>query len=219
MGERYALVTGGAGGIGAAVCRLLARRGIRPLVCSRRPDEGDRVAAETGGRALAMDLADASAVAGAWSQMADIVADVECVILAASPPPVLKRMAQVSTEELESYLRVNVLGHHLIVRHLMSQSFQPQRRGSVVAVSSEAAGKALFGAYAVSKSALEGYLASLAADYPWLRVRVVSPGLVETPMLAAFDPRVVERMRETQPVLSAESAAEIILREAYPDER
>src|SRR6266536_1929011 len=52
-----ALVTGGSSGIGAAAARALAAAGARPLIAGRDPARLQAVAQETGGLALAADLA------------------------------------------------------------------------------------------------------------------------------------------------------------------
>src|SRR5580698_10233289 len=52
-----ALVTGGSSGIGAETARALAAAGSRPLIAGRHPGRLQAVARETGGLALAADLA------------------------------------------------------------------------------------------------------------------------------------------------------------------
>ena len=62
LGGRTALVTGASGGLGQAIARALARRGAHS--CSRPPRRSvlEALAAETGGRAVACDLADRAAL-------------------------------------------------------------------------------------------------------------------------------------------------------------
>ena len=66
------------------------------------------------------------------------------------------------------------------------------------------------GAYTVAKFGLSGLLTVLAADYSWLNVRSISPGFTETPMLAAFDPRFIEMVRQRKPFRRADDVAEEI---------
>jgi len=55
--QRVAIVTGGAGGIGAAVCHALAAAGPRVVVADRRGDAAQAVADQVGGLAVEVDLA------------------------------------------------------------------------------------------------------------------------------------------------------------------
>ena len=61
---RRAVVTGGASGIGEAVCRALAAAGARVVVLDRDDEEAGRVADEIGGEALSADLLDTDALVG-----------------------------------------------------------------------------------------------------------------------------------------------------------
>ena len=54
---------------------------------------------------------------------------------------------------------------------------------------------------------------SLAADYPWLRVRSVRPGYTETRMLAAFDERFLAQQRAKTPFQTPQDVAAQILTE------
>ena len=68
-----ALVTGGSSGIGAETARALAAAGSRPLIAGRDPGRLQAVARETGGLALAADLAapgGAAALAAAATEAA-----------------------------------------------------------------------------------------------------------------------------------------------------
>ena len=70
------------------------------------------------------------------------------------------------------------------------------------------------GAYVIAKHGMAGVLAMLAADYPWLRVRVVRPGYTETRMLEAFDERFLAMQREKAPFQTPEQVASLIVEEA-----
>ena len=70
------------------------------------------------------------------------------------------------------------------------------------------------GAYVVAKYGLAGVLAAVAADYSWLRVRSVSPGYTETPMLSVFDDRFLALQRERQPFQTPDEVAQQIVEAA-----
>ena len=77
-----ALVTGATGGIGQAIARALAARGATLVLTGRRADVLEPLAAETGGRAVACDLADAAEV----ERLAREVGEVDLLVNNAALP-------------------------------------------------------------------------------------------------------------------------------------
>jgi len=212
------LVTGGSGGIGAAVCRRLRTAGYRPIVgYARNRESAETVARQTDGIALALDLSDAAGIDAALTQLTPEAAPLIGVVLAASPPPRLAPLAQIEPEELAEAWQVNVAGPQRLMAGLLRNVFRKSREGTVVGVLSRVTGDAdakamaCVGAYTVAKYGLAGLLKALAADYPWLNVRSVSPGFVETEMLRAFDPRFLEMMRRRAPFQQPDDVAQEIL--------
>jgi NAD(P)-dependent dehydrogenase (short-subunit alcohol dehydrogenase family) len=206
MGGGWVLISGGSGGIGDAVCRRLAVLGRRPLVgyASNRA-KGEMVAAETGGLAVALDLADAAQIDAAIARCAQLPEPLEGLVLAASPPPALGPLHRVDEREMDLQWRINVLGPRRLLAGLVATCWRKAKAGGVVAVLTQAMGAgdgsavAGMGPYVIAKHGLAGLLAAAAADYKWLRVASVSPGYTETGMLGAFDPRFLELVRESQP--------------------
>lgn len=212
------LVTGGSGGIGAAVCRCLRSAGYQPIVSYARNREGaETVARQTDGIALALDLTDVASIDAAVAHLTPEATPLIGVVLAASPPPRLAPFAQIEPDELALAWQVNVAGPQRLMAGLLRNVFRKSRQGTVVGVLSQAMGGAdakamtCMGAYTVAKYGLAGLLAVLAADYPWLTVRSVSPGFVETRMLTAFDPRFLEVMRTRAPFQQPDDVAREIL--------
>jgi NAD(P)-dependent dehydrogenase (short-subunit alcohol dehydrogenase family) len=214
------LVSGGSGGIGAEVCRALARRGYTPIVgyCAGR-SAATEVAASTGGVALALDLRDPSAIvtAAEYLEQAEVLAG---VVLAGSPPPQLSPFGKITRSQLLEQLEVNVVGPQQLLAELVRRCFRKHKRGSVVGVLTGAMGDGRsgassgMGAYVVAKHGLLGVLELLAADYPWLRVRSVRPGYTETRMLEAFDERFLALQRAKSVFQPPEAVAALIVDEA-----
>lgn len=218
--ERWLLVSGGSGGIGSAVCAGLAARGIRPVVGYHRNETAARVVAERcGGRALHLDLSDESCVADATQRLAQLPTLLGAV-LAGSPPLQLGSFGKISPSELLAQWKVNVLGPQQLLAELVRQCFRRRKAGAVVGVLTTAMGSADspaaagMGAYVIGKHGMAGVLALLAADYPWLRVRSVSPSFTETKMLDAFDTRFLDLQRAKAPFQTPGSVARQILQEA-----
>ncbi|WP_246203313.1 SDR family oxidoreductase [Streptomyces tailanensis] len=191
LSERVAIVTGGAGAIGAAVARLLASEGATVVIADVRDAEGAELAAELSGRARNLRL-DVSEEEG-WRQA---VAEVEREL---GPVSVLVNNAGViawgtmEEQSLESFRRVidvNLQGAWLGMR-AVAPSLRRAGGGVIVNISSLAGMTAYagIGAYAASKWALRGLTKAAALELAPDGVRVCSvhPGTIRTPMTAGFD--------------------------------
>lgn len=218
---RWCLVSGGSGGIGAAVCERLAQREVRPIVGYHRAESAARELAERyGGLALELDLSRSESISNALQRI-DELPWLSGVILAGSPPLSFVPFSKLLPEQLQEQWQVNVLGPQQLLSQLLRGRFRKQKTGFVVGVLSRAMGAPgepatpNLGAYVIAKHGLAGLLAALQADYPWLRVRSVRPGYTETPMLRAFDERFLELERAKAPFQTPPAVAELILKEAF----
>jgi 3-oxoacyl-[acyl-carrier protein] reductase len=215
----HVLVSGGAGGIGAATCDALAAAGFTPVVGFRsQAGIATAVATRNQGVCVQLDLSSAASIDAAVAEL-ELLPRLAGAVLAASPPPTLCGFGQISEAQLEEQLRVNVLGHQRLLAALVRRCFRKHKAGTVVGVLSAAladdTGKAGagMGAYVIAKHGMAGVLALAAAEYPWLRVRSVKPGFTETDMLRAFDPRFLELQRQKAPFDSPHHVARLITRE------
>jgi dihydroanticapsin dehydrogenase len=201
---RRILVTGAAGGQGAAVARRLVREGARVALTDVDGGVVDRLAAELGPRALVAGTADVR-------EEAEVVRVVEAaragfggldglyanagVYLPGRDAPV----DRLSRETWDEVLAINATGVFLFAKHAVPALLQA--RGALVTVSSTAghAGDPDCHAYAASKGALIALTRSIAQRWgpDGLRAVTLCPGFVETPMVrfATEDPALAERVR------------------------
>jgi 3-oxoacyl-[acyl-carrier protein] reductase len=185
---RRALVTGGSRGIGRAVTLALAAEGVRVVAGHRTPSpEAESLAEELtplGGHVVAADVgteAGARALASAAeTQLGGLDVVVTC---AGVTEPRL--YDAVDPDNWSEQIRTNLTGTHLVLQqalHLLADG------GSIIAIGSGLAfaGMPARAAYAASKAGLTGLIRSLIREVGdrGIRVNVVSPGLVETDMLA-----------------------------------
>lgn len=190
-----ALVTGGSGGIGAAVCRRLAADGLHVLVhAGTRLERAEAVVDEinsAGGSAesVQFDLGDDDAVAKAMTGL-----------LEDGPLPVVVHnagihndgpMAGMSSDQWHEVINVNLNGFYRVVQPALL-GMARSRWGRVVAVSSVAARLGNRGQtnYAAAKAGLHGAVLSLMREMAsrGITANVVAPGVIDTPMLGeAFD--------------------------------
>ena len=210
------LVSGGSGGIGAAVCDQLAARGYVPVVgYHRNAAAADTVATRTGGLALALDLSHEASILAAAERL-EALPRLAGVVLAGSPPLALTPFGKITADDMLAQWQVNVMGPQRLVAELVRRCFRKHKQGAVVGVLTQAMGagdtgidgaSSGMGAYVIAKHGLAGVLAMAAADYPWLRVRAVKPGYTETRMLEAFDERFVAMQRDKAPFSTPEAVA------------
>src|SRR5919202_586533 len=182
---RTALVTGGAGGIGAATCRRLAAEGATVAVTDLELDGAREVAAEIGGRAYELDV----------RSTASIRAAVDAAEADLGPLDVLVNNAGydefgffVNTDEemWDRVLAVNLRGV-IAVTHALLPRMQERRRGRIVNVASEAGrvGSHGSGVYSAAKAGVIGLTKAVAREAARYGVtcNAVAPGPIETPLL------------------------------------
>lgn len=168
------VVTGAAGGIGAAVCEAFATSGATVVGLSRG---GDTPTAE----AYAVDLADTNAVANAAATIA-AGGPVSTIVHVAAVQP-MAPAAGTTAEQWHDTFTVNVISLDLLVAGLLPALTTP---ASVIAVSSVHAHATTEGicAYATSKAALEGWVRAAALDLgPHIRTVGITLGAVDGPKL------------------------------------
>lgn len=189
---KAALVTGGAGGIGAAVVRALAEEGARVAVhyhTSRAAAE--ELAAAVAGIALGADLRDEAAADGLVPAAVAALGGLDvCVANAGVWPAADQPIWELPLERWEATLRANLTATFLTARAFL-RHVRGTGRGSLVLVGSTAGrfGEAGHSDYAAAKGAMmTGLLLSAKNEAARIgngvRVNVVAPGWTATPMSA-----------------------------------
>lgn len=205
-----ALVTGASRGLGAALAAELARRGARVVLVGRERgplEETARAIRAAGGEAHALpaDVGDKHAVHAIAGAAAALVGPIEVLVHNASTlgPTPLRLLLDTECEDLERVLAVNLVGPFRLTKALAG-AMALHRRGVIVHVSSDVSVSAYpgWGAYGVSKAALDHLGRSWAAELEGTDVRVftVDPGEMNTRMHA-------EAMPDADPATLADPAA------------
>ena len=190
MSARVALVTGGARGIGAAICRALCEQGCAVAVADLRSQLAEQTAAEltaAGHRALAvaLDVTDGESVAAAVEQACSSLGDIDVLVNNAGWDEL---RAFVETDEAfwERIVEVNYLGALRVTRALVP-GMTERAWGRIVFIASDAGrvGSSLESVYAGAKGAVIAFAKSLARETAraGVTVNVVCPGPTQTPLL------------------------------------
>lgn len=154
---RTVFVTGGAGGLGAAVVAAVAAAGGRPAVI-------DRVEPADGVPHAVADLSDWDAATDAVAALVEQVGPPDAVVTAAGTDA-CGPMLEVDPAAWRRGIDVNLLGTVAVVRACLPHL--EERRGTVVTVSSTLGlrGADAATAYSASKFAIRGFSQALAAEY------------------------------------------------------
>ncbi len=215
---RVALVTGGASGLGRAIAWGFACHGADVAIADRNLQGAQAAASEiaegTGRRslALAVDVAQEAQVDEAVARTIQELGGLD-ILLNGAGSNLRKPLLEFSQDEFDSILQVHVRGTFLFCRaagkHMMKQG-----RGSIINIASIAAhvGIANVAPYAAAKGGILQLSRSLALELArhGVRVNVVSPGFVETPMTLQHAPEVRSRIAEATPVGRFGQASELI---------
>lgn len=181
-GER-AIVTGGASGIGRAVCERFASEGARIAVFDRNGDGAREVAEAVGGVAFEVDVCDADAVAEA-TEAAAAQLDGLTILATNAGASSLSLLHETDPRRFDRLVRVNLLGVFHAMRSALPHMLAAGH-GAVVNNASGSATRPTYGelAYSAAKAGVVALTQGAAQEYgPTVRVNSVSPGVIRTPM-------------------------------------
>ncbi len=191
MSEKVALVTGSTSGIGAAIARRLAADGYAVALHSRNSAEvGDRMARELKNASYHQaDLANETAARGLVASVLKAHGRLDLLVNNAGlsiriPHADLKAATPALWRQM---LDVNLIAPFVLVAE--AEMALRATKGSIVNIGTHAGARPKGSSipYAASKAALHHVTRLLAVALgPDIRVNAVAPGLVETPMTAAW---------------------------------
>ena len=192
MTSRVALVTGGTGGIGSAICERLARMGHR--VATNYRDEGRARAWQAAMKAKGLDMTVVPGDVGSPDSAASMVQAVEAAL---GPVDVLVNNAGITRDgtfhkmtalQWQEVINTN-LGSCFNVTRAVIEGMRNRKWGRVIQISSINGQKGQYGQanYAASKAGMHGFTISLAQENAkfGITVNTVSPGYVGTDMVMA----------------------------------
>ena len=186
--QRVALVTGGAGAIGAAVCARLADGGHRVVVADLAEASAQAAAAQLSGAGhigVAMDVADTEQVRRQVAAIVDAAGPIDVLVNVAGWDRFIP-FVDTTPEFWDQVIAVNYRGP-LNTVHAVLPSMIERRRGRIVSVASDAArvGSSLESIYAGAKGAVIAFSKSVAREVAryGITVNVVCPGPTDTPLI------------------------------------
>jgi 3-oxoacyl-[acyl-carrier protein] reductase len=215
MTPRRALVTGGSGGIGAAICRTLAARGFEVVIHANTNLEAAKALAarlDASAKAVAFDVTNAAQTLEALES-----------ILESGPIQVLVNNAGIHDdapfpgmrpEQWSRVIDVSLNGFYNVTKPLVLPMIRT-RWGRIISITSIAAQIGNRGQtnYAAAKGAIHSATKSLALELGsrGVTVNAVAPGIIETGMSeGAFDTATLQRLVPLQRAGKPEEVAELV---------
>lgn len=196
---KKAVVTGGAGGIGSAVCRRLAQDGYFVYVgYSSSAENAMAIAAEIGGEAIEINVSDGRSIEAA----------VECIgaadlLVNNAGVSEIDLFTSISPEKSKRIMSVNLVGAMELSRKLLPYMIN-RKSGCIINIGSMwgEVGASCEVDYSASKAGLIGFTKALAKEVApsGIRVNCISPGFIMTEMNSRFSAEDLELIREEIPM-------------------
>ena len=201
---RVALITGAGSGIGKAAALLLAREGARVAAVDLAEEEVQATVKEIEGRrgealALAADVSSPEDMQRAVQQTADRWGRIDIVFANAGINGVWAPLEELSPEDWDKTLTINLKGTFLTVKYAVP--YLKQQGGSIV-VTSSVNGTRIFSntgatAYSSSKAAQVAFTKMIALELAKFKVRanVICPGAIDTNIEESTEKRDLEEVK------------------------
>jgi acetoacetyl-CoA reductase len=189
--DKVAVVTGGTGGIGSAICRKLNQQGATVISICNSADDDLAHWQSTYGADIAVFTADVSDAAETARVMAEIIEKYGRIDIVVNCAGITRDTSfkKMTYEQWESVVDVNLNSVYNVTRPAWEQMLE-NGFGRVINISSINGQRGQFGQanYSAAKAGMHGFTMALAYEgaAKGVTVNTVSPGYVETPMTAAM---------------------------------
>jgi len=188
--SKVAVVTGGASGMGLAICEQLAARGDRVAILDLSADAASTAAQAitgSGGTAIgvAADVSDRPAVDAALAAVREEFGPVEIMVTSAGLDA-FERFTDITLDAWQRMLAVNLTGTFNCIQSAVPDMLEG-KWGRIVTISSSSAqsGAKRMAHYVASKGGVIGLTKALALEYAahGITVNTIPPGFILTPMV------------------------------------
>jgi len=219
MGQRIALVTGGTGGLGTAVCEFMTDSGYQVVATySRKEKQTDAELWQAGqreqGRTIGLVHMDIASYESCHAAAEVIQTQYGTVSVLVNNAGVTRdaAMKKMSYEQWNDVLRTNLDGMFNVTKQFLDGMLE-QGYGRIINISSVNGQRGQFGQvnYAASKAGIHGFTKALALEVAakGITVNTVSPGAIATKMLLQMDPAVLDKIVSPIPVKRLAAPLEI----------
>lgn len=198
-----AVVTGGASGLGEAIVRRLAARGVKVAIFDLNEARGTALATELGGVFCKVNVADEASVDAGFEKSRAAIGQERVLVNCAGTGNAIKTAGRDKTsgavkhfplENFDKIIQINLVGTFRCVAKsaagmLGLAPLQDGERGAIVNTASVAAQDGQMGqaAYSASKAGVVGMTLPIARDLmsEGIRINTIMPGIFDTPLMNA----------------------------------
>ncbi len=194
LAGRIALVTGASRGIGAAIARRYAAEGAQVILTARTTagleEVDDAIRADSGGKSSAtlvpIDLREPNEIDKLLQAIGQRFGRLDVLVGNAGLLGTMTPLTEIEPDEFAEVMAVNLTANWRLARALEPLLLASPSGRAIFVTTAAAGGRAYWGTYAISKTALEAMACTWAeekANTP-LRINLVDPGATRTSMRA-----------------------------------
>jgi len=181
---KVAIITGGSSGIGLATAKLFRDEGAKVIITGRDQEQLDFAAKDLGVTGIRSDSSVINDVAKLYEEVKEKFGNIDILFLNAGIAPFIP-IEQVNEEHYDSVMNINVKGLYFGVQKAIPYL---NDKSSIILTSSVVNQIGMAGAsvYSASKAAVRSFARTMSAELigKGIRVNVVSPGPIETPIFS-----------------------------------
>jgi len=216
MSGRVAFVTGGGGGIGAAICRGLTEAGHQVAVADVVEARAQEVAREIGGLGVELDVTDPGSVAAAVAGTAEALGPVEICVNCAGWDE-LRPFLDTDEAFQSRVIEINYAGPVRVTRAVLPGMVE-RSYGRIVNIGSDAGrvGSSLESVYSGAKGGVIAFTKTIAREFArhGVTANTVCPGPTDTPLLG----EIIKASTDADRVIAGMTKAVPMRRLGQPDE-
>lgn len=209
--KQTVIVTGGASGIGKAICTSFISNGARVAIIDSQDDKGEAVAKELDCEFIHADVAVYQQAQEAINQAIAKLGGLHVLVNNAGTGA-LASLHNYSIEQFDQLLKNNLYSVFYCCKAAIPH-LHKQADSRIVNIASETAERPTAGEspYSAAKAGVVALTKSIAIEYgPNIRCNAISPGVIRTPLTEAIlDPQLIKPMLEQCPLGRYGSAAEV----------
>ena len=177
--DKVVLITGGAGGLGRTVSHRLASSGARVVVADVNQVVAQEIAEEVNGMGVICDLQSSNSVNECIDKTMERYGQID-VLINCGAIHLQKRIVDITDDEFESILKVNLTGAFFACRAVARVMSRLERGGTIINIVTPLFPNALSAPYMASKYGLWGFTGCLAMELAKFQITVnaVAPGVI-----------------------------------------